>query len=157
MRGFLLSLLLHLQSAATMHLIGLLVNVATVMIVALLFLAEALDEHIRLDKETADLEKEKESVGAIKQKSHASMAQPVRVIKLWQYRIINMFDAVERVVCLPYALDSGDPDKEGEAHEAMEMFTRKWRRSSMAWAVQSSTLTKSSASQSPSPSRPPRR
>ena len=53
----------------------LLVNLATLMDVVLLLLAEALDEHIRLDKETAALEKEKESVDAINHKIHTSMAQ----------------------------------------------------------------------------------
>ena len=78
MFGLVLSLLLRLQGMAMKHFIGLLVNVATVMIVVLLFLAEALDEHIRLDKETAALEKEKESVEAIKHKIHTSMAQSER-------------------------------------------------------------------------------
>ena len=53
--------LLHLQGTAMKHFTGLLVNLATLMAVVLLFLGEALDEHIRLDKETAALEKEKEA------------------------------------------------------------------------------------------------
>ena len=57
MFGRLLSLLSHLQGTAMRHFIGLFVNLATLMIVVLLFLAEALDEHIRLDKKTAALDK----------------------------------------------------------------------------------------------------
>ena len=91
--GLLLSLLLHLEGTAMKHFIGLLVNVATVMIVVLLFLAEALDEHIRLEREMAAPKQEKESVEAIK--IHRSMAKPERVIKLWQYRTMDMLDVME--------------------------------------------------------------
>ena len=55
------SFLPHLQSTVMKHVTRRLVNLATLMDVVLLLLAEALDEHIRLDKETAAMEKEKES------------------------------------------------------------------------------------------------
>ena len=61
MFGLLLSFLLHLQGTAMKHFTRLLVNLTTLMAVVLLFLEKALDEHIRLDKETAALEKEKEA------------------------------------------------------------------------------------------------
>ena len=50
-------------------------------------MAEALDEHIRLDKETAALEKRKESVIAIKQKNQTSIAQSERGVQRLQLRI----------------------------------------------------------------------
>ena len=46
MFGRLLSLLSHLQGTARRHFFGLFVNLATLMILVLLFLAEALNEHI---------------------------------------------------------------------------------------------------------------
>ena len=52
---------LRTESTAMKHFTGVLVKLATLMAVVLLFLGEALDEHIRLDKETAALEKEKEA------------------------------------------------------------------------------------------------
>ena len=66
MFGLLLSFLLHLQGTAMKHFTRLLVNLTTLMAVVLLFLEKALDEHIRLDKETAALEKEKKHL-ALKQ------------------------------------------------------------------------------------------
>ena len=54
------------------HFTELLVNLATVMAVVLLFLGDALDEHIRLDKETAALEKSKKHL-ALKQQKRRSV------------------------------------------------------------------------------------
>ena len=81
MFGRLLSLLSHLQGTAMRHFIGLFVNLATLMIVVLLFLAEALKAHPP-GQEDGSPGQEKESVDAIKQKIHTSMAQSERVIKV---------------------------------------------------------------------------
>ena len=57
---------MHQKHDILKHFTGLLVNLATLMAVMLMFLGEAPDEHICLDKETAALEKEKEHL-ALKQ------------------------------------------------------------------------------------------
>jgi len=120
--GVLLSLLMHLTSK---HFYGLLVNVATVMIVVLLFLAEALDEHIRLDKETAATKQEQENVEAIKAKIYASMEKASRVTKLWRYKTMNMLDLFEAVEGLSYSLDFADPDREKQVSAIIESFAKR--------------------------------
>ena len=77
MFGLLSFFLLHLQGTVMKHVTGLLVDLSTLMAVVLLFLAEALDEHIRLDKETAALEKEKESsMSSISQRRRGGFETP---------------------------------------------------------------------------------